>query len=225
MTSGVELPAAVVFDCDGTLVDTERVTDEAVRTALASLGLELTDADAAAMRGRPWPHTRRYLVDRYDMADADVEEYLDRYAETVVPRFDDDDLVFDDAVEVLDELRAAGVPVAVCTASGREHLERILSLAPLRGVFRASVAREDTTRQKPDPAPYLTAIGRLGDAVDRRLEPAEVSVVEDTDVGTAAGVAAGCWTVGIDRGARLHDLDHADVVVERLTVEALVPDR
>ncbi|NIS34808.1 MAG: phosphatase, partial [Actinobacteria bacterium] len=48
-----------------------------------------------------------------------------------------------------------------------------------------------------------------------------VTVVEDSWAGVAAAVAAGCFTVAVDRGAGLHDLDHADLVVQRLTVQAL----
>ncbi len=216
------LPTAVVFDCDGTLVDTERVADDTVRAALGSLGHELTAADAAAIRGRPWPRNREYLVERYGLTDAEVEAYLDRYVAEAVPRFDDEALVFDDVVEVIAELRAAGVPLAVCTSSGRAHLDRVLALGPLRGAFHASVAREDSPRHKPDPLPYLLAVERLGAAVGRPLAPRQVTVVEDTDVGTEAGTAAGCWTVGIDRGSAVHDLGAADVVVDRLTTSALV---
>lgn len=219
------LPTAVVFDCDGTLVDTERVADEVVRAALGSLGHELTGADAAALRGRPWPQNREYLVARYGLSEPEVEAYLDRYVEEALPRLDDEALVFDDVVEVIAELRAADVPLAVCTSSGRAHLDRVLDLGPLRGAFRASVAREDSPRHKPDPLPYLLAIERLGDAVARPLLPRDVTVVEDTDVGTRAGTAAGCWTVGVDRGTAIHDLGAADVVVDRLTTDALVRPR
>lgn len=223
--SGQPLPDAVVFDCDGTLVDSERVSSDAMRAALAELGHELTDGDLATMTGRAWSHNRSHLVARFGLSDADVERYVERFGALAIPRFEDDDLVFDDAVDVLGELRAAGVPLAVCTSSSRAHLDRVLSLAPLRGVFDVAVAREDTDRHKPDPMPYLVTVERLGVAVRRPLPPVDVAAVEDSAPGVAAAVAAGCWTVAVDRGAGVHDLSRADVVVERIGLADLVPSR
>lgn len=218
----VSLPGAVVFDCDGTLLDSERVTAESMAEVLASMGHELAAGDVAAMVGHPWPHTRAYLVERFGLDDDDVAAYREGMRAHAVPRLRDPTLVFDDVLDVIDRLQAADVPMAVCTSSGRDHLERVLDLAPLRGVFDAAVAREDTPRHKPDPLPYVTAIARLASATGRELAAARVSVVEDSWAGVAAGVAAGCWTVAVDRGADLHDLDHAHAVVRRLTVDALV---
>ncbi len=222
MTTGSRrLPSAVVFDCDGTLVDSERVTVEAMEQALASMGHDLGTDDVAAMVGHPWPHTRAYLVDRFGLDDEDVAAYRAHMREHVAPRLRDPGLVFDDVARVVGQLREREVPLAVCTSSGRDHLETVLRQGPLQGAFRATVAREDTERHKPDPTPYTTAIERLGAATGRDLSPDEVTVVEDSWAGVAAAVAAGCFTVAVDRGAGLHDLDHADLVVQRLTVQAL----
>lgn len=216
------LPSAVVFDCDGTLVDSERVTTESMREVLASMGHDLREDDLAAMIGHSWNHTRGYLVERFGLDDDDVVGYRAAMADLAGPRMSDASLVFSDVRDVIGRLRASDVPLAVCTSSARAHLTTVLSLAPLRDVFAASVAREDTDRHKPDPVPYITVIGRLAAAVDRELDPTAVAVVEDSWAGVAAGVAAGCWTVAVDRGTGLHDLGHADVVVDHLTVDALV---
>ena len=141
--------------------------------------------------------------------------------ETAVPMLEDPELVFGDVVAVLDELAARDVPVAVVTSSGREHLDRVLSLAPLEGRFPVQVAREDVPEHKPSPLPYLTALEGLRERTGREL--LQATVIEDSHAGVAAGIAAGCWTVAVDRGAGLHELDHADLVVPRLRVEHLTP--
>jgi HAD superfamily hydrolase (TIGR01509 family) len=213
------LPDAVLFDCDGTLLDSETVTVSAMRSALAEQGHDLTHEHVARMVGHPWPHTRDLLVELFGMTDADIATYREAMRRSAVPLLEDPDLVYDDVVEVLDRLAAASVPLGVVTSSGRLHLDRVLALAPLRDRFVVRVAREDTTQHKPSPVPYQRAWAGLRRATGRPLE--QVTVVEDSHAGVAAGVAAGCWTVAVDRGAALHDLGHADRVVRRLSLDDL----
>ena len=215
------VPDAVLFDCDGTLLDSETVTVRSMRAALTELGHTLTDGYVARMVGHPWPRTRALLVELFGLDEDDLAHYGSAMARTAWPMLEDPALVFDDVVEVLDELTTRGVPLAVVTSSGRQHLDRVLSLAPLRDRFLVRVAREDTADHKPSPVPYRAALAQLRDVTGRTLE--RVTVVEDSHAGVAAGVAAGCWTVAVDRGAELHDLDHADLVVTRLQVEHLSP--
>ncbi len=214
-------PDAVLFDCDGTLLDSETVTIDAMRRVLDELGHALTDEDLARMVGHPWPRTRELFRELYGMGDAEIAEYERRMQTGHGLAFDDPALVFDDVVEVLDVLAAADVPLAVVTSSGRRHLDRVLELPGLRGRFAVRVAREDVSEHKPSPVPYLSALEQLRRATGRELGRA--TVVEDSHAGVAAGVAAGAWTVAVDRGAGLHDLSHADLVVERLALHHLVP--
>ena len=121
----------------------------------------------------------------------------------------------------LDDLAEAQVPVAVVTSSGRSHLDKVLDLAPLRGRFEVRVAREDVEEHKPSPVPYLSALEQLRAATG--LDLRQVTVVEDSGPGVAAGRAAGCWTVAVDRGDGLHDLSLADRVVTHLRTADLNP--
>ena len=214
-------PDAVLFDCDGTLLDSETVTVRAMRAALDELGHALTDEHVAMMVGHPWPRTRALLVELFGLDDADLAHYAAAMERNAWPLLRDPDLVFGDVVEVLDELDDRDVPLAVVTSSGRRHLDRVLELAPLRDRFRVRVAREDTADHKPSPVPYVAALEQLRRATGRPLR--QVTVVEDSHVGVAAGRAAGCWTVAVDRGAGLHDLGQADRVVTRLQLQHLVP--
>lgn len=215
------LPDAVLFDCDGTLLDSETVTVRSMTAALAEQGHRLTDDHLVQMIGHPWPRTRELLAELFGMTDEDFVRYRTVMRRTAVPLLRDPSLVFDDVVAVLDHLAEHDVPVAVVTSSGREHLSRVLDLEPLRDRFAVRVAREDVPEHKPSPLPYTTALEGLRSRTGRDLGHA--TVVEDSHAGVAAGVAAGCWTVAVDRGAGLHDLGAADVVVEKLQVEHLTP--
>lgn len=219
--TGAATPDAVLFDCDGTLLDSETVTVRAMRRALGELGHTLTEAHVAAMVGHPWPATRALLVELFDLTDRDLLRYGQVMQRTAGPLLRDPTLVFDDVLDVLDELAAHDVPLAVVTSSSRSHLDRVLSLPPLAERFCVRVAREDVAEHKPSPVPYLTALEQLRAVTGRPLQ--DVAVVEDSHAGVAAGVAAGCWTVAVDRGADLHDLDHADLVVTTLQLHHLTP--
>lgn len=215
------LPDAVLFDCDGTLVDSETVTTDAMRAILADLGHTLTDAHLARMVGHPWPRTRELFVELYGMDEAAIRHYEERMRSGGALAFDDPALVFDDVAAVLDDLAAHDVPLAVVTSSGRAHLGRVLDLPQLQGRFAVRVAREDVADHKPSPVPYTTALAQLRALSGRALE--HVTVVEDSAPGVAAGIAAGCWTVAVDRGDGLHDLSAADRVVTHLTTADLTP--
>ena len=206
-------PAAVVFDCDGTLVDTEPLSDASWHEVLGPMGHEVTPTDLAAVLGRPWAHVYAYWADRFDVPASDELRGLVR--ESFVRLFDERVRLFDDAVEVARALRRAGVALAVCTSSSRRHLDRVFALG-VGDLFDASVAAEDTARHKPDPDPYLEAARRLG------VHASVCIAIEDSPVGVAAAVAAGMRTVAVVRnGADPVELSQAAVVVERLTLDVL----
>ena len=205
---------AVVLDCDGTLVDSERLSRAAMAEVLAEDGYTVTDDDHAAVVGRAWPDIRSHLVQQVGYDDAQVEAYRHRVRRAFQARLGDL-RAFDDVLEVLDQLRGRNVPVGVCTSSGRAHLDEVLALPELAGRFAVTVTREDTDEHKPRPAPYRLAAARLG------VVPGACVVVEDTPAGIAAARAAGMSVVGVDRGQGL-DVSAADVVVDVVDLDALV---
>jgi beta-phosphoglucomutase-like phosphatase (HAD superfamily) len=207
------LPTAVVFDLDGTLVDSERVSRAAMTHVLAEDGHTLTDDDYRAVVGRAWPHTRSYLVERMGYDEDGLASYRDRVGAAFRAHLDRV-VVFDDVARTLDVLVGAAVPLAVCTSSGRAYLERVLRLPQLADRFATTVAREDTDDHKPRPAPYLLAAARLG------VRPGACVVVEDSPAGVAAARAAGMRVVGVDRGLGL-DLAGADRVVSEVSPDVL----
>lgn len=205
---------ACVFDFDGTLVDSEPVSRAAMSQVLAEDGYTLRDADYHAIVGRPWPHTRRYLVNTFGYDAEGIAAYKRRVRRAFRAR-QDEVVAFADTRASIDALAAADVPAAVCTSSGRAYLERLLDQRGLTECFVATVAREDTDEHKPLPAPYLLAAARMDVAAARCV------AVEDTPTGVAAASAAGMRVVGVDRGLGL-DLSAAHHTVDEVTPEVLV---
>lgn len=209
-------PAAVLFDCDGTLADTERAATEAWRRVLADRGVVPTDADFAAIIGHAWPVSFDHFAARVDLGDPD--EFRAELRAAAAAIHGSGLRLFADTVATVRQLAAEGVPLAVVSSSSRAHVLRCLDRGRLGPLIGAVVGADDVTRHKPDPEPYLSAAAHLG------VDPAGCTVVEDTAIGLASAKAAGTFTVAVARGAvPLSDLAAADRIVEEVTVPAVAP--
>ncbi|MEX1162950.1 MAG: HAD family phosphatase [Nitriliruptor sp.] len=211
-----DLPAGVIFDCDGTLADTETLSARVWRDVLARRGIEVTAADHAAIIGRAWPAGFDHFSARGDLGD--VDSFRAELREQAGATFDAELRLFPDVVATLRAFVAEGVPVAVASSSTRSHVSRCLDREDLRDLVTAIVGADDVEDHKPDPAPYLAAAAALGVPASR------CTAVEDTPIGLASARAAGTYTVAIVRGVfEPSQLDDADLVVDEITPAALVP--
>jgi HAD superfamily hydrolase (TIGR01509 family) len=209
------LPPAVVFDCDGTLADTESLSDRAWRESLAACGYEASEADFQAVIGHPFPQNWAYFSARVDLGDQ--TSFRRRLRGRFLELFDRELELHEDAVGTLRRLAEAGVPIAVASSSSHEHVLRVLDRGGLTGLVAAVVGADDVPQHKPDPTPYVVAARHLG------VEARRCTAVEDTAVGVASAVAAGMFTVAVLRSHGVaEELAAAHRIVDEVTVEALV---
>lgn len=178
---------AVLWDLDGTLVDSEPAHAEAFDAAIATLGLRVGHAFHAACLGASEDAVHAALVAEtgaglgLDDWRALKWSHYARLAARISTR--------DEVATLATRLHAAGVPMAVVSNSTRDEVDLNLAATGLASLFDVTVTRHDVARGKPDPEGYLAAAARLG------VAPATCVVVEDSPAGTRAGLAAGMTTV------------------------------
>jgi len=206
---------AVIFDCDGTLVDSEPLARAAWEQALVPYGYTVSEADVEACVGLPFPTVHAYFAERAPLPGHD--EMWTAFSAGLFELIDTRLVRFEDAVGAVRELRERGVPVAVASSSPRERLHRTLGRAGLLDAFDVTVAGDEVSRGKPAPDMFLLAAARLG------VEPGACVVIEDSPPGVQAGRAAGMVTVAVCRVPGTEaSLAAADRVVDTVTADAIL---
>lgn len=178
---------AVVFDMDGLLIDTEKPVRAATLAASAAIGQPMDEAFYATVIGTPWPETFARLK-VYFGGEENLRAFRTAFEAEMAGLIRGIQLMTG-VVELLDHLDRAGLPMAVCTSTGRDkallHLDRV-GILPR---FAHVVTRDDVTRGKPYPEPYLTAASRLA------VDPADCLALEDSHNGIRAAHGAGMMAV------------------------------
>lgn len=208
-------PEAVVFDLDGTLIDSAGDITDALNLALRQTDLEpFSEAEVRLMVGGG----SRVLIDRAlkargrgdddSLAQRLHEVFFEIYLTASVARTK----VYDHGRTMLDELRRSGIKLAICTNKPASITESVLSKLGLRNCFDAVVGGTDELPKKPDPAMLLAALSELGVAADRAV------MIGDSSADVGAARAAGLPVIAVSFGySRIpaHELG-ADLVVDSL---------
>jgi HAD superfamily hydrolase (TIGR01509 family) len=179
---------AVIFDMDGTLLDSEAVYTAGLQGAARAVGLEMSLAFCHATIGVPGPDRDRMLQQHFG-PDFDLAAFRGHFSTIVQQRMSERVPVKAGVVELLDFLDAQGLPLAVATSARRTTAERNLGRAGLLDRFRTVAARDDVERAKPAPDLYLEAARRLG------VAPQHCVAFEDSSIGILAAHAAGMRAV------------------------------
>ena len=182
--------AAVAFDLDGLMFNTEDAFNVAGHELLRPRGLELTPAVLRLMMGRRSAEAFAALKDHFGLTDS-IEALQAEYRGHFLRALEGRLAPMSGLLELLAAVESRGLPMAVCTSSERAYLEWLLGQFGLLTRFQFTLAAEDVTRGKPDPEIYLTAAARFG------VAPETLMVLEDSENGVRAGAAAGAVTVAV----------------------------
>ena len=188
---------AVLFDMDGTLVETEEYWGEAMFDLAGQLGGRMSAEARAATVGTSMRTAMGILyadlgVTRTEeQLQADVTQVMDAVARMMTERL----IWLPGAQELLTAVHGAGLRTALVTTTPRRLADLVITHIeagfPGGGPFDVTVCGDEVPARKPDPAPYLQAMAALG------VSPEECVVIEDSLVGVTSGLAAGAAVIGV----------------------------
>jgi len=207
---------AAIFDFDGVIADSEPLHFRALKDALLTEGVAITQDeyygsylaydDRGALRLALEQHRETAEPERLERL---ARRKKERFAEVIR------EIAFFPGVPELVRALAARVPVGIASGARRDEIEEILEAGGLRDAFSTIVGVEDVVRPKPHPEPYLTAMSRLSSR-SPGLKPEECLVVEDSVPGVLAAKAAGMTVVAVTNSYPAQKLQAADRVVDSL---------
>ncbi len=183
-------PAALIFDMDGLLIDSEPVSERALGEFVGRRRLDLDPDLTAALLGKRLPDAIHIIKDWYDL-EGEPADLLEELSETRLAALRGGIPVMDGAIELLEWARESGIPRALATSSRRSHADVSLAVSGLKGYFDIESTGDEVERGKPAPDLFLLAAARLG------VEPANALVFEDAPAGVAAAKAAGMSVIWV----------------------------
>ncbi len=201
---------AVVFDLDGLMFNTEELYQWVGAELLGRRGKQFDAPLLEAIMGRPPAISLQIMIDRHGLADT-VAELAAESEQIFGPVLDERLDLMPGLADLLAALEAAGIPKAIATSSGPRFVTNVLGRFDLRPRFEFVLTCDDVTDGKPHPEIYLTAAQRFG------IEPGEMLVLEDSQNGCRAAVAAGAFAVAVPGGhSHAHDFTGAQFIANTL---------
>lgn len=178
------LPEAVLWDMDGTLVETEPYWIESEYELVEQYGGTWSHEHALNLVGNDLIVSGRYIREHAGI-DLEPSQIVEELLDKVVARIEKAVPWRPGAVELLTDLREHGVRCALVTMSYRRFVAPVLAALP-EGAFEVVVTGDAVTQGKPHPEPYQKAAGILG------IDPTQALAIEDSNTGARSAEAAGC---------------------------------
>lgn len=208
-------PFAVIFDFDGVLFETEPTHCDALAVVLSQRGITLgwneystkyvglSDREILDRIGRGHPALRNTPMD--ELLDEKCRDYFTRTKSGIPP--------IPGVANLIADLHAAGIPMAICSGSHRPEIDRLLALAKLARYFETIVTTEDVAASKPSPEGYLLAFERLCER-HPQLSANRCIVFEDAAAGIIAARGAGMHAIALRKDYGEIDSAGPDAVIE-----------
>ena len=201
---------AILWDMDGTLIDSEPIWIAEETRLMEEIGVEWSEEDALHCLGGPLERVDAYMRSRSGSRHAPLE-LANQLIERMVVRLSNHLEFSPGAHELIKQLHQAGIPMALVSASTRKIMDAAL-LSIGREFFQHTCSADDVSKTKPDPEGYITAAKRLEVRIENSL------IIEDSNTGMSAAIASGAYVLGLPH---LTQLPLGEKVVNRQGLEGL----
>ena len=194
---------ALLFDLDGTLIDSEDAHKAAEVETFRALGYNFTQDALVGFTGVPYRAMLAQIA-----PDLSLDTFFAAHKERLLALVGTRIVPFDDVPGCLASVSAT--ESTVVTSSPRWYVEQVFDTFPIfRSAFQGFICADDVKNGKPDPEAFLAGAAALG------LPPTQCTAIEDSTNGIASAKAAGCYTIAVRRDPRL-DLSQSDAVISSL---------
>lgn len=202
---------AIIFDMDGVLIDSEPMHMEIEQRMLQSIGVEISEEEMSQFIGTASQQMWETLINRYELKQS-IDELHGVLTDYKTKYFSDEDLEAIPGVkELLVNIKANNIKLAVASSSPLEHINIIIEKLKIKDFFEIVVSGDHVEMSKPNPEIFHLAAKRLG------VNPSECVVIEDSTHGVSAAKAAGMTCVAYDNPNSLNQVyDKADLVVAHI---------
>jgi len=200
---------AILFDMDGTLVDTEGLDNAVAIKMCQELGFELSGEEENQRHGKTTKSFYEYLFEKRKL-DFDIQKITKKHLNLFEEELKKGVKAFEGAKELPGILKSNDYKLALVSGSTKTQININLNHLGIKTFFDVIISADDITKSKPNPQGYLLAAEKL------QVKPEECVVLEDATVGIEAGKNAGMKVIGVQNGS-LQDLSKADIIVENLT--------
>ena len=210
---------AIIFDCDGVIIDSEPIHLACFREVLKQEGLELSDEDYYGKYIGFDDHDCFQAVFQAagrEITEEKIAELKARKTVLIKKIFSTSVKPLPGAVELIQTAHAAGIGLAICSGALRDELAIITRTIGIDELIDVIVSADDVDRGKPDPQGYLLAMELLEKKLTRRIRPAHTWVIEDSPAGIIAAKKAGCKVLAITNAYNRPSLTNADKTVKSL---------
>ena len=175
---------AIIFDMDGLMIDSERVTFECYQERLKDMNLTMDEEFYKTLLGKPIKGIYQRFYDVYGN-DFPIENVIQDVHQLMAERFETEGVpVKKGFVELLHHLKDNNYKTIVATSSNRDRVDKILAQAKITEFFDDSICGDEVTKGKPNPEVFLKSCQKLGVNVD------EAIVLEDSEAGIQASYDA-----------------------------------
>lgn len=200
---------AVIFDMDGLMIDSERVTYNGYKKVLGDMGLDITEEFYTTLLGRTI-ETAKQLFENVYGKDFHLDDVIPLVHKYMADLFDNEGVpVKEGLVNLLKYLKENDYKTIVATSSQRKRVDHILNIANISQYFDDSICGDEVTHGKPNPEVFLRACEKAG------VSPEEALVLEDSEAGIQAAYS------GKIRVVCIPDMKYPDQIYQDMTTDIL----